>query len=146
MRDLKRAVAFHINGKDNADKALEHAKSSMSAVEDKMTVFCPSSFTLPQELAVDVIVFPDAVDSVPKQKNFILKWFKDRDFRGFLHLVESSIVFNSKTKSYMDKLESVMKTLDYDIHLSTVTDRCNYVFNKFSPRLSLDIDDLQLKF
>jgi hypothetical protein len=46
----------------------------------------------------------------------------------------------------MEKLESTMKALDYDVHLSTVTDRCNYVFNKFCPRLSLDVDELQLKF
>lgn len=144
MKDLKRIIAFHIGSKDNIDQVFCRIKTSMEAVQDKTVVFCPAGCPIPE--GIDVVVFPDTADSIPKQKNFILKQFKDKSFTGFLHLVNSSITFNSKTKSYMEKLESTMKALDYDVHLSTVTDRCNYVFNKFCPRLSLDVDELQLKF
>ena len=38
-----------------------------------------------------------------------------------------------------------MDVLDYNVHFSTVTDSCNYVFKKFNPRLTLDIDDENAK-
>lgn len=38
-----------------------------------------------------------------------------------------------------------MDVFDYSIHFSTVADPCNYVFSKFNPRLSLDIDDDGIK-
>jgi len=34
-----------------------------------------------------------------------------------------------------------MDIFDYSIYFSTVTDPCNYIFKKFNPRLTLDIDD-----
>ena len=86
-------------------------------------------------------MFPEETDSIPKQKNFILRYFANAGFRGFLHLVESDVKFTSHTEKYIDKLETTMQVLDYDVHLSTTTDKCNYIFNKFCPRLSLDIDD-----
>lgn len=38
-----------------------------------------------------------------------------------------------------------MDSLDYSIYFSTVTDPCNYLFKKFDPRLTLDIDDASIK-
>lgn len=38
-----------------------------------------------------------------------------------------------------------MAALDYSIHFSTVTDPCNYIFKKFNPRLTIDIDDEDAK-
>lgn len=59
--------------------------------------------------------------------------------------METSTKLNLKSKTYIDKLESTMTAFDYDIHFSTATDRCNYVFNKFCPRMALDIDDDSIK-
>ena len=38
-----------------------------------------------------------------------------------------------------------MAALDYDIHFSTATDPCNYVFKKFCPRLTMHIDDIGIR-
>lgn len=34
-----------------------------------------------------------------------------------------------------------MDVLDYSIYFSTTTDRCNYVYKKFNPRLTIAMDD-----
>lgn len=46
---------------------------------------------------------------------------------------------------YVDKLEKTMVALDYNVHLATVTDPCNYIFSKYCPRLTIDIDDEDIK-
>lgn len=46
---------------------------------------------------------------------------------------------------YADALENTMSILDYSISFSTLSDRCNYVFNKLNPRLTIDIDDFDVK-
>ena len=38
-----------------------------------------------------------------------------------------------------------MDVLDYSVHFSTVTDPCNYIFKKFNPRLTIDVDDENAK-
>lgn len=64
MKDLKRAVAFHVVNRDNTDEVFDTVKASIDAVQCKTVVFCPSNCAIPE--AVDVVVFPDVVDSVPK--------------------------------------------------------------------------------
>lgn len=88
--------------------------------------------------------FPEDIDNDSKMKNFILKKMYADGFKGFLHIVSQTIVLHKNPNAYLDKLEHTMDVLDYSIYLSTVTDPCNYVFKKFCPRMSLDIDDEQV--
>lgn len=138
-----RVVAFHISSNDNLDVlSCNIASIQMMGICNDWYVFAPSNVTKLDGIdSSRWLEFPDDASTSPKQKNFIIDWCKMRYFDGFLHMVEHNIKFNAMTKSYMDKLESTMSTLDYDIHFSTTTDRCNFVFNKFCPRLTLDIDD-----
>ena len=129
-----------------ADVALEDMLFNVGEV----VVFAPSSMKRPHDRPNNVSedrwqCFPESADTSPKQKNFILDWCKSRGFNGFLHMTESSVKLNSNSKTYIEKLESTMSSLDYSIHFSTATDRCNYVFNKFCPRMTLDIDDDSIK-
>ena len=141
-----RIVAIHAESKSDA-KCIEGIVAK--AVElslGKVVLFFSSGLSLsniPGE--VPTVEFPSEVGTLPKQKNFIINWCKSQDFKGFLHIMESSVIANGSTKSYMDKLEATMSAIDYDVHFSTTTDKCNYVFNKFCPRLSLDVDDIELQ-
>lgn len=91
------------------------------------------------------IDFPSDRDTMPKQKNFILDYAKSKDFRGFLHIIESSIQIDKDPLPYIQSIENTMDVLDYSVYFSVVTDPCNYVFKKFDPRLSLVIDDEAMK-
>ena len=141
---------MHAVGND-VNAVVNVALKDMMCDVGEVIVFAPASMKRPYDNPDSIsedrwVCFPDSADTSPKQKNFILDWCKGKGFIGFLHLVESCVVFNDKTKDYMDKLESTMSALDYDVHLSTASDRCNYVFNKFCPRIAIDIDDIELKF
>ena len=70
---------------------------------------------------------------------------KSKGFNGFMHIVEDCIALDRDPMQYIEKIEKTMDVLDYNVHFSTVTDPCNYIFKKFNPRLTLDIDDENVK-
>lgn len=145
ISNAKRLVAVHAMNED-ADEAIDNAiESCCSNSSSKVVVFTKQSAKKIDKDCVLQVLFPDSIDTISKQKNFMLKWCQERGFMGFLHLVETCIQFNSRTQDYMDKLESTMDVFDYNVHLSTITDRCNYIFNKFCPRLTINVDDYSLK-
>lgn len=141
--DRRRIIAMHLE--DCKKEEIEQiASSNMKLCDGEVVVFASGVEQIDVEGA-KIVAFPAEADTTPKKMNFILDWCKGLGFDGFLHIVDSSIRFNGKTKAYMDKLESTMKVLDYGIHFSTATDRCNFIFNKFCPRMTLDIDDEEAK-
>lgn len=145
--DIKRVIAMHATSND-ANAIAGIALEDMHYDVGEVLVFAPAAMECPCSKDNSIcsnrwIAFPEDADTPPKQKNFIIKWLEERNFKGFLHMVESSVKFNIRSKDYIEKLESTMDVLDYDIHFSTATDRCNYVFNKFCPRLELVVDDEQ---
>lgn len=149
LSGVKRIIAVHATG-DDVNSIVDVALEDMIYDIGEVVVFAPASMKRPYDRPNNVsedrwIYFPDSADTSPKQKNFILDWCKSRGFNGFLHMMEKSVKFNANSKTYVDKLESAMLAFDYDIHFSTATDRCNYVFNKFCPRMTLDIDDDLIK-
>ena len=149
LSGVKRIIAVHATGND-VNSIVDVALEDMLYDIGEVVVFAPASMKRPANRPNNVsedrwINFPEIVDSLPKQKNFIIDWCKSRNFNGFLHIMETSTKLNLKSKTYIDKLESTMTAFDYDIHFSTATDRCNYVFNKFCPRMTLDIDDDSIK-
>lgn len=87
------------------------------------------------------IQIPFGKDTNAKQKNFILDWTKLGGFKGMLHIIEDNAILFKDPSQYIQCVESTMTALDYSIYFSTVTDPCNYVFKKFCPRLTIDIDD-----
>ena len=146
----KRTIAIEWtkeNAKDNVTKLLDIFSSK--------DVFCTVQLfmldSLPQfkdgEIKgnYEIIVFPKEIDSIPKRKNFILDYAKSKGFNGFMHIVEDCIALDRDPMQYIEKIEKTMDVLDYSVHFSTVTDPCNYIFKKFNPRLTIDVDDENAK-
>ena len=135
------------NAKDNVAKLLDSFGSK--------DVFCTVQLfmldSLPQfkdgEIKgnYETIAFPKEIDSIPKRKNFMFDYAKSKGFNGFMHIVEDCIALDRDPMQYIEKIEKTMDVLDYNVHFSTVTDPCNYIFKKFNPRLTLDIDDENIK-
>ena len=82
----------------------------------------------------------DLAESEPKFRNYVNRYFKDCNFKGFLHVVSDSIELLDGMHKYANEIEHVMDLLDYNVHFATVTDPCNYVYSKYSPRVVLGID------
>ena len=99
-------------------------------------------------LKYNAITIPSEYDYSPKQKNFIISYFEQHNFKGFLHIIEENVILDKDPTTFTVSVENAMSVLDYNIYFSTTTDPCNYVFNKFSPRLiiNMDDDDAQKKF
>ena len=75
----------------------------------------------------------------------MLDYAKSKGFNGFMHIVEDCIALDRDPMQYIEKIEKTMDVLDYNVHFSTVTDPCNYIFKKFNPRLTIDVDDENAK-
>ena len=145
FKNINRVIALHATSID-ANAVASNAIENMQHGIGEVLMFAPASMKFQNNEASNaicsrLIAFPEDADTLPKQKNFIIKWLEQYNFRGFLHMLESSVKFNSRSRDYIEKLETTMDILDYDIHFSTATDRCNYVFSKFCPRLELVVDD-----
>lgn len=98
-----------------------------------------------QGVNVEVVAIPPEYNAMSKAKNFIMNSATAKGGFRFLHLLEDDVEILKDPMPYIAELEGTMDSLDYNIHFSTVTDRCNYVFNKFCPRLTIDIDDIDVK-
>lgn len=94
--------------------------------------------------SIETVIVPDECDNSTKRKNFVLDTMKNSSFTGFLHMLEDNVVFFKDPHEYIATVEKTMSFLDYDVYFSTVTDPCNYLFTKFNPRITLDIDDPKL--
>ena len=81
------------------------------------------------------------MDNNSKAKNFIFDTLQAQDGFRFLHIIEGNTKLLKDPTAYINEVEKTMDVLDYSIYFSTSSDRCNYVFSKFSPRLTIDIDD-----
>ena len=99
-----------------------------------------------KDLRYEYIECPDSCDNNSKIKNFIIQYAKDTlgSFR-FLHIIEGNAKLLKDPTTYINEIEHVMDILDYNIHFSTITDQCNYLFKKFCPRLTIDIDDVDVR-
>ena len=138
-----RKIAVHIASKDLVDTAIATAKAFEDAGTEKKIFACKSiaDEDAVAKCGIDVVVMPDECSSMSKAKNFMLKHYLDAGFTGFLHIVEDVVEAKDGLNVYMNKLESMMSSLDYSISFSTVSDKCNFIFNKMNPRITITLDD-----
>lgn len=74
--------------------------------KDNVVVFYAdgiSPFT-PDELngnKVEGVAMPQDASASPKQKNFILRWAKQKSIGGFLHIVEDTVVLDKDPSIYI---------------------------------------------
>ena len=71
------------------------------------------------------------------RRNAVLKKYEAEGFTGMLHVISDNVNILGDPSDFMDDLDSMMREFDYPLWLSTVTDPCNYIYNKYSPRLML---------
>ena len=154
LNDIKnnnRILAFEIKNAsmvDNAKNAISMLRDqyqiadAIAICSDNIDGWFDKEFISKYNLmTIDV---PNECDNISKIKNYILNEFEKVEFKGFVHLIEDNVIFFKDPKEYIDCVEKTMDFLDYDIYFSTVTDPCNYVYSKFNPRITLDIDDASL--
>lgn len=89
------------------------------------------------------IVFENE-DTEPKQRNAINRYFRSIEFSDILHVVSDSISLKKDPTVFLSQLETMMKTLDYSVWLNTYTDKCNFVYNKYIPRVAVALDKPEL--
>ena len=88
------------------------------------------------------VFMPAVVDTPAKAKNYVIQNEKDTgNDEEWLHVVEDTIDVIKDPHSFMDDIEQLMKVMDINSWLSTVTDGCNRVFAKYCPRLKITVDD-----
>ena len=88
------------------------------------------------------VFMPADVDTPAKAKNYVIQNEKDTgNDEEWLHVVEDMIDVIKDPHSFMDDIEQLMKVMDINSWLSTVTDGCNRVFAKYCPRLKITVDD-----
>jgi len=76
------------------------------------------------------------------RRNAVLKHYEASGFTGILHVISDSVKLQRDPAPFMADLESMMREFDYPLWLSTVTDPCNYVYNRYNPRFIL-VNDMQ---
>lgn len=89
------------------------------------------------------VCLPETCDNNPKIRNWINSYFKTNNFDGFLHVIEDSTDLLKVPTKFMNDLEHMMTTLDYNIWFSTICDPCNFIYSKYNPRLAITLDKVE---
>ena len=139
-----REVAIFNNNSSQLEAAKKLAESLRVAdAFDKITIFTRDSSAGSEELGIKVI--PESCDNISKARNFINMTYKALKFTGHLHVLEDVVELKSDPKKFLAALEKMMNIFDYDVWLDASCDPCNYVYAKFNPRLSVDLDREEVK-
>lgn len=91
-----------------------------------------------------VKIDPAVIKSRSATKNFVSKYLLEKQIKGFVHVIEDSVDFTSdidKQNSFNTAIESMLTTFKINVWFNTVTDPCNYVFEKYNPRFVVKMDD-----
>ena len=143
MADSKREVVVFNNKSSQLDAAKTLAKKlEETKTFDRVWIFTRDT-SVQEDSATKVI--PEACDNLSKARNFINAFFKEEKFGGFLHIVEDLVELNADLKQFVESIEKMMDALDYDVWFNTICDPCNYVYSKFNPRVSIELDREDVK-
>ena len=116
--------------------------------DDKLLVFYDSS------IGDKAPVFENAVQ-IPMSKedghnraaglNFIYKYLKEHFSNAYGYVICDSMQFKKDPTVFMDSIEEMISKLKLDVWFNTYTDNMNFVFTKFDGRVSVAINDPELK-
>ena len=141
----KRLFAIDISNNQNYQHVLSIIEKfrNIYNITDRIYVFGKNinDTSMLTQYNAEYIEVPSACDNISKTKNYILSKFEIEKFDGIVHLIEDNVEFFNNPITFINIVENTMRVLDYDIYFSTTTDICNYIYNKFNPRITLDIDD-----
>lgn len=118
---------------------------------DKLLLFYDGS------LGDDAPVLEKVTEHIPMTKedghnraaglNTIVKYIKD-NYSGkeyCAYTIYDSIQFLKDPTTFFYEIEKMMEKLKLDVWFNTYTDGCNFIFNKFNGRVSVAINDPELK-
>ena len=143
--NIERAIA--ITAWENPDR-IQSIVDSLSD-EDHIVIYMKKdspNFKDIQDLHVhhlniaDVVAYPDDIDTEVKTKNFVISEMKKKGVKK-LHMLEDNVSIIKNPHPFMDDIENLLSLLGLNSFLGTVTDDCNFVYNKYVPRLRIHIDD-----
>lgn len=113
-------------------------------VSDKIYVFTQKDETKFNQKSGNVefigVKIPADKDTRPKAKNFVIKYFKNNNYDGILHVIEDIIEILHDPTKFINDIENMMDVYGLNNWFSTMTDGCNYVYSKYTPRLNIVID------
>ena len=87
----------------------------------------------------------DIVLIMGNNEDRVVKYFFDNSFNGFLHVIEDGIEIYNDPTTFLSEIEKMMSKLHLKSWFNTVTDVCNYSFNIYNPRFSVDLDEPTVK-
>lgn len=92
---------------------------------------------------VDTTEIPeDVYEKDSKIHNFVVKWYFENGTKGFLHVfMDGYEVVSDKFSKFVPEIEEFMGLFKYDVWLNTFTDECNFIFDKWIPRVYVDINE-----
>lgn len=114
----------------------------------EITVFsdvdCPDLNVAHEQTRCSVEKFPPCKcpERETSRRNAVLRRYEVDGFTGILHVISDTVHIQRDPTAFMDDLGSMMREFDYPLWLSTVTDPCNYVYNRYNPRFVL-LNDVQ---
>ena len=115
---------------------------------DKLLVFYDSSIgdKAPEfEEAVQIPMSKEDGHNRAAGLNFIYKYLKDNFNNSYGYVIYDSMQFKKDPSKFMDAIEEMMQKLHLDVWFNTYTDPMNFVFSKFDGRVSVAINDAELK-
>lgn len=138
-----RILAVYCSNDGDVSNAVQTAEFARSTgLYDEVSIFAHSKC---EGFSGETVLLDDDLDNDPRCRNFINRRYKDAGFSGFLHVVEGSLKFTKNPHDYLTAVERMMSVLDYDVYFNTVCDGCNYVYSKYNPRVSIEVDGEQFK-
>ena len=105
---------------------------------DKVVIFYTSEeyiSTIDKE-KYEVVQIPSEKDNQAKIKNFAIKYMKE-NHSCWLHLIEDTIEILKDPTQFISDIEKTLDVFGLNSFFSTITDICNYVFQKYNPRLKI---------
>ena len=139
----RRTIAIINENEKNIKNVMDMVSVFMiNSVADEITVytkFDPVQFNISHERSrCSGESIPAECDNGPKLRNWInSKYTKDC---GFLHVINDSVELLKNPVFFISDLENMMTVLDYTVWFSTVTDGCNYIYQKYNPRIRISCD------
>ena len=136
--------AIQLSNKENIEDVIDIAKKLMQ-VENDVVVFSQLEDKEEKDVELDGLTMHKVPEELRSNnfmaKNYIISKFEEEHEHGFLHIIEDPLKLDKDPSEFISKVQTMMDVLDYSIWFSTTTDGCNFLFNKFNPRLEFMIDD-----
>lgn len=134
--------------RDNVRKNVDILMANASCKDIVVLTAQPdSNFNIAHECTTcHSLCYPNDCDTFPKRRNWLNQYFKTQQYSGMLHVLEQSTKLLEAPNVFLDQLEDMMSKLDYSVWFNTICDPCNYVYNKYCPRMSITLDDYAKDF